>query len=70
MHSRPIRRVWPSVGAGALMALSASGNSALAQLDLPSFYADPSRYILYNCPQLDLARQPGQAASFRRADHG
>lgn len=30
--------------------------SAMAQIDLPSMHADPSKYMLYRCPQLAQAR--------------
>jgi hypothetical protein len=40
---------------------------AMAQIDLPSMHADPSKYMLYRCPQLALAR-PGLVTRMRELE--
>jgi len=40
---------------------------AAAQIDLPSMHADPSKYMLYRCPQLAQAR-PGIVSRMRELE--
>jgi len=46
------------MGLAALAAGALAAHPAAAQLDLPSLHADPSKYLLYQCPQLAAARPP------------
>jgi hypothetical protein len=44
------------VGAAAVAGSLLVAGPASAQLDLPSFYANPQQYLLYSCPQLAQTR--------------
>lgn len=52
-------RVAAAVAAAVVTAALLLGASpAAAQLDQPSFHANPAKYLLYRCPQLAVARPP------------
>jgi hypothetical protein len=48
-----VRRICLAAFAGML-----SAPPAMAQIDMPSMHADPSKFMLYRCPQLAQARPP------------